>query len=231
MEKVIELINVTKVYKNKSIEYVALKNVNLKVERGEFIAIVGPSGSGKTTLLNIIGLLDSPTTGKVILEGKDVTTLSDNEKAELRNKKIGFVFQTYNLISYLTVYENVELPLVVSGVPETERRKIVMDTLAKIPGLLELKDKKPNQLSAGQQQRVAIARALVMNPSIILADEPTANLDTRNGQAIVSLFREINEKMGVTIIMATHDPEMLKYCKRIIQIRDGVIEKEETVVR
>jgi len=231
VEKVIELINVTKVYKNKSIEYVALKNVNLKVERGEFIAIVGPSGSGKTTLLNIIGLLDSPTSGKVILEGKDVTTLSDNEKAELRNKKIGFVFQTYNLISYLTVYENVELPLVVSGVPETERRKIVMDTLAKIPGLIELKDKKPNQLSAGQQQRVAIARALVMNPSIILADEPTANLDTRNGQAIVSLFREINEKMGVTIIMATHDPEMLKYCKRIIQIRDGVIEKEETVAR
>ncbi|MEM1625928.1 MAG: ABC transporter ATP-binding protein [Sulfolobaceae archaeon] len=231
MEKVIELINVTKIYKSRSTEYIALRDINLEIEKGEFVAIVGPSGSGKTTLLNIIGLLDSPTYGKVILEGKDVTMLNDNEKAKLRNKKIGFIFQTYNLISYLTVYENVELPLIISGVPEGERRKIVMNTLSKIPGLLDLKNKKPNQLSAGQQQRVAIARALVMNPSIILADEPTANLDTKNGQAIISLFREINDKMGVTIIMATHDPEMLKYCKRIIRIRDGVIEKEEKIIK
>jgi putative ABC transport system ATP-binding protein len=226
---VIELINVSKVYRSKASEYIALKNINLKVEKGDFLAIVGPSGSGKTTLLNIIGLLDSPTSGSVILEGKDVTTLNESEKAYLRNKKIGFVFQTYNLISYLTVYENVELPLVISGINESERRKIVIDILSRIPGLLDLKDKKPNQLSAGQQQRVAIARALVMNPSIILADEPTANLDTRSGQAIISIFREISDKMRVTIIMATHDPEMLKHCKRIIYIRDGIIERDEMI--
>lgn len=229
MPPVIELINVSKVYRSKASEYIALKNINLKVEKGDFLAIVGPSGSGKTTLLNIIGLLDSPTSGSVILEGKDVTTLNESEKAYLRNKKIGFVFQTYNLISYLTVYENVELPLVISGINESERRKIVIDILSRIPGLLDLKDKKPNQLSAGQQQRVAIARALVMNPSIILADEPTANLDTRNGQAIISIFREISDKMRVTIIMATHDPEMLKHCKRIIYIRDGIIERDEMI--
>ncbi|BFH74184.1 ABC transporter ATP-binding protein [Sulfurisphaera javensis] len=224
---IVELYNVKKIYKSGNREWIGLNDVTLKVEKGEFLSIIGPSGSGKTTLLNIIGLMDSPTSGHVIIDGKDVTYTTEKEKALLRNKYIGFVFQSYNLISFMTVYQNVELPLIIAGIGEKERRERVMEVLKTVPGLLELKDKKPNQLSGGQQQRVAIARALVTDPPIILADEPTANLDTTTGQQIVELFRDIKERLGKTIIMATHDLEMLKYSNRIVYIRDGKIEKEE----
>ena len=227
MTEIVQLIDVTKVYKANSREWVALRGVNLTVEEGEFVALVGPSGSGKTTMLNIIGLMDSPTSGHVVIEGKDVTYLSEREKAEFRNRHIGYVFQSYNLISFLTVYQNVELPLVIAGVPKGERERIVEETLKMIPGIYELRDKRPNQLSGGQQQRVAIARALVMRPKILLADEPTANLDLNTGKAIVDLFKRIKEEMGVTIIMATHDLEMLKHCDRIVYLRDGRIERIE----
>ena len=227
MTEIVQLIDVTKVYKANNREWVALKDVNLTVEEGEFVALVGPSGSGKTTMLNIIGLMDSPTKGHVVIEGRDVTYLSEGEKAEFRNRHIGYVFQSYNLISFLTVYQNVELPLIIAGVPKGEREKMVEEILRTIPGIYELKDKRPNQLSGGQQQRVAIARALVTRPKILLSDEPTANLDLNTGKAIVDLFKRIKEEMGVTIIMATHDLDMLKNCDRIVYIRDGKIEKVE----
>ncbi|QIW23195.1 ABC transporter ATP-binding protein [Sulfolobus sp. S-194] len=227
MKHTVQLIDVSKVYKSGGNEWVALRDVNLYVEEGEFIALVGPSGSGKTTMLNIIGLMDSPTEGHVILEGKDVTYLSEKEKSEFRNKYIGYVFQSYNLISFLTVYQNVELPLVISGIPKKEREKIVEEVLNLVPGIYELRNKKPIQLSGGQQQRVAIARALVTKPKLILADEPTANLDVNTGKAIVDLFKKIKDEMGITIVMATHDLEMLKNCDRIVYIRDGKIERIE----
>ncbi|MBB5253085.1 ABC transporter ATP-binding protein [Sulfurisphaera ohwakuensis] len=227
MKHAVQLIDVSKVYKSGSNEWVALRDVNLNVEEGEFIALVGPSGSGKTTMLNIIGLMDSPTEGHVILEGKDVTYLSEKEKSEFRNKYIGYVFQSYNLISFLTVYQNVELPLIISGISKKEREKIVEEVLNLVPGIYELRNKKPTQLSGGQQQRVAIARALVTKPKLILADEPTANLDVNTGKAIVDLFKKIKDEMGITIVMATHDLEMLKNCDRIVYIRDGKIERIE----
>ena len=227
MKNVIQLIDVNKVYKTGNNEWVALRDINLNVEEGEFIALVGPSGSGKTTLLNIIGLMDSPTRGHVILEDKDVTYLGEKEKSELRNKYIGYVFQSYNLISFLTVYQNVELPLVIAGVPEKEREKMVEEVLRTIPGIYELRNKRPTQLSGGQQQRVAIARALVNRPKVILADEPTANLDINTGKAVVDLFKKIKDELGITIVMATHDLEMLKNCDRIVYIRDGTVERVE----
>ncbi|BCU68895.1 ABC transporter ATP-binding protein [Stygiolobus caldivivus] len=227
MKNVIQLLDVNKVYKTGNNEWVALRDVNLNVEDGEFIALVGPSGSGKTTLLNIIGLMDSPTRGHVVLEDKDVTYLGEKEKSELRNKYIGYVFQSYNLISFLTVYQNVELPLVIAGVPEKERQKMVEEVLQTIPGIYELRNKRPTQLSGGQQQRVAIARALVNRPKVILADEPTANLDINTGKAVVDLFKKIKDELGITIVMATHDLEMLKNCDRIVYIRDGMVERIE----
>ena len=224
---VVETIGLKKVYKTtRNIEYVALRSITLKVKKGEFLVIAGPSGSGKTTLLNLIGLLDSPTSGKIIIDGKDVTNFDEDQRAIFRRKNIGFVFQSYNLITYLTVLENVELALAAAGVPITKRKEKAEEILSMIPGMLELKNKKPNELSAGQQQRVAIARALANDPKILLADEPTANLDLKTGEAIVELMRKLNEEKGVTIIMATHDPEMMKYADRIVYIRDGMIEKE-----
>jgi len=223
---VIDTLDLKKVYKTKSVEYVALRGVTLKVKRGEFLVIAGPSGSGKTTLLDLIGLLDSPTSGKIVIDGKDVTKFNENQRAMFRRKNIGFVFQSYNLITYLSVLENVELALASAGVPVTKRKEKAEEVLSMIPGMLELKNMKPNEISGGQQQRVAIARALANDPKILIADEPTANLDSKTGEAIVELMNKLNKEKGVTIIMATHDPDMMKYADRIVYIRDGTIEKE-----
>lgn len=221
---VIELIDLKKVYYADSIPTQALRGLNLKVMSGEFIAIVGPSGSGKSTLLNMIGALDRPTSGKVLIDGIDIAKLSDDGLAELRNKKIGFIFQTYNLLAKISVLRNVELPLIVRGVAPQERREKALKALEEV-GLKNKALKKPTQLSGGEQQRVAIARALVSDPKILLADEPTGNLDSTNAKIIAELFRDLNNK-GRTIVMVTHNMEMAGYAKRIIYLRDGLIEKE-----
>ncbi len=222
---VVEVIGLKKVYRSNGIDTYALNGVELRVRRGEFIAIVGPSGSGKSTLLNMLGALDKPTEGKVIIDGVDITTLSDNKRAELRNEKIGFVFQSYNLIPRIDVLRNVELPLVLRGISPAERRRKALEMLEEV-GLADKARNKPNQLSGGQQQRVAIARALVTDPSIILADEPTGNLDSKSGQAIVELFKTLNRK-GRTIIVVTHNMEVARETNRIIYLRDGRVEREE----
>ncbi|BAB65916.1 ABC transporter ATP-binding protein [Sulfurisphaera tokodaii] len=225
-DELIIIENLKKIYKIKNVEFPALRGINLKIYKGEFLGIAGPSGSGKTTLLDMIGLLDSPTEGKIIIDKKDVTKFDEDKRAIFRRKNIGFVFQSYNLISYLTVLENVELALAAAGYPVSKRKAKAEEILSMIPGMLELKNKKPNELSAGQQQRVAIARALANDPKILIADEPTANLDSKTGEAIVELLRKLNEEKGVTIVMATHDPMMMKYVDRLVYIRDGLIEKE-----
>ncbi|MEM2017500.1 MAG: ABC transporter ATP-binding protein [Nitrososphaerota archaeon] len=221
---VIELIDLKKTYYANGIPTSALRGVNLKVMNGEFLAIVGPSGSGKSTLLNMIGALDRPTSGRVLIDGIDITRLSDDGLAELRNKKIGFIFQTYNLLARIPVLRNVELPLIVRGVSPQERRIKALKALEEV-GLKDKAFKKPTQLSGGEQQRVAIARALVSDPKIILADEPTGNLDSANSKIIAELFRDLNSK-GRTIVMVTHNMEMASYARRIIYLRDGLIEKE-----
>ena len=222
---VVELHNVKKVYPGK-VPVVALKGVNLSIYEGESVAIQGPSGSGKTTLLTIIGTLSKPTEGEVIIYGKNVTKMSDKELAKIRNKYIGFVFQSYNLIERMTALENVELPLIARGVPKSERRKIAIDILSRL-GLEGLINKKPNEMSGGQQQRVAIARALAQNPKILLADEPTANLDTASSKVVMETFLKANKEFGTTIIIVTHDPDIASYAERKIHIRDGMIEKIE----
>jgi putative ABC transport system ATP-binding protein len=222
MEPDVELINVSKVY-GESIKVKALEGINLKVERGEFLSIVGPSGSGKTTLLNILGTLDRPTEGKVLIAGKDTTEMDDDELSEIRNRFIGFVFQAYNLINRLTALENVELPLIARGVPKKEREKRAIEAL-NIVGLAEKANKKPTELSGGEQQRVAIARSLASDPTLILADEPTGNLDSKNALKVMNVLLDINEMFSKTIIMVTHNVELAKMTKKIIRLKDGKIE-------
>ncbi|MGC8949084.1 MAG: ABC transporter ATP-binding protein [Thermoprotei archaeon] len=224
---VVELKNVTKVYRLPGAPEVwALRNINLKVRRGEFLSIMGPSGHGKTTLLQIIGLLDKPTSGTVIINGVEVNGLSDNELARFRNKVLGFVFQQYNLINRMSVLENIEIPLIIRGIPRSKRIEIVKEALMMVGGDLTWLTKKPSQLSGGQQQRVAIARAIVGNPEIILADEPTGNLDSESSKIIMETFVKLN-KTGKTIIMVTHNPEIAMCSERIVLIRDGIIVGEE----
>ncbi|MCD6085166.1 MAG: ABC transporter ATP-binding protein [Desulfurococcales archaeon] len=218
----IKLVDVKKVYRASSVTTWALRGVNLEVRKGDYVAIMGPSGSGKTTLLNIIGLLDRPTSGKVIIDGRDISRLSSREVSRLRNYKIGFVFQMFNLVNRLTVLENIELPLVPRGVPRPLRVKLVKEALLKVGGELSWLLKRPNQLSGGQQQRVAIARAIVTNPAILLADEPTGNLDRKSAKQVVQTFMKLNES-GQTIIVVTHDPEVANCCRKILLIRDGKI--------
>lgn len=202
----------------------ALKDVNVEIKKGEFVAIVGPSGSGKSTLMHIIGILDKPTEGQVVLEGKDIAKLTEDELAVLRNKHIGFVFQSFNLLAKTTSVDNVELPLVYSGVKKSERDKRAVEALTKV-GLGERLYHTPAQLSGGQQQRVAIARALIGNPSLILADEPTGNLDSKSGREIMDLLKSLN-KNGNTIVLVTHDMDIAKNAKRQIIIKDGQIVKK-----
>jgi putative ABC transport system ATP-binding protein len=221
MEKAIELKNVTKIYQDGGNPVVALKDVSLEVKEGEFIAIVGPSGSGKSTLMNIIGCLDKVTKGEYYLEGINVENLSDDELAKIRNKKIGFVFQAFNLLSRLSAVRNVELPLLYSGIPQSIARVKAIKALKDV-GLFHRINHFPNQLSGGEKQRVAIARALINNPSLILADEPTGNLDTKTGYEIMEIFKKLNYE-GVTIILITHEREIANYSRRIIKLRDGKI--------
>lgn len=218
----IELVNVSKEYRVGDISTVALKEVNFSVHEGDLVAIMGPSGSGKTTLLNMLGLLDRPSSGKIIFDGMDISKLSDRELANLRNMKLGFVFQTFNLINRLSVFENIELPLIPRGVPRSLRAEMVKEALLKVGGSLEWLKKKPNQLSGGQQQRVAIARAIVGNPPVILADEPTGNLDRASAKTVVETFLNLNRE-GRSIVVVTHDPEVANCMNKIYIIRDGTI--------
>lgn len=218
-QAVIEMKNIVKTYKTGKIEFTALKGINLAIKEGDFLAIMGPSGSGKSTCMHILGCLDRPTSGSYKLEGKEVATLSDNELAKIRNKKIGFVFQTFNLLSRTDSLHNVELPLVYSG--DSNRKEKAMQAL-KMVGLEDKAKNKPNELSGGQQQRVAIARALVNNPSIVLADEPTGNLDTKSGVEIMKVFEKLN-KDGKTIILITHESDIAAYAQKKVHFKDGMI--------
>ncbi len=225
MSIIIDINNITKVYEMGEEKLFALNGVDVVIERNEYVAIMGPSGSGKSTLMNIIGCLDTPTSGKYILNGKDVHEMDDDELAEIRNKEIGFVFQTFNLLPRNNALHNVELPLIYSGLSKSDRMKQAKDALANV-GLADRMMHKPNELSGGQRQRVAVARALVNNPSIILADEPTGNLDTKTGEEIMALFMDLNKK-GNTIILVTHEEEIARHANRIIKIRDGLIESDK----
>jgi putative ABC transport system ATP-binding protein len=222
--KLIEIRNITKIYEMGEEKLYALKGVDLDIEKNEYLAIMGPSGSGKSTLMNIIGCLDTPTSGDYILNGKDVHDMDDDELAGIRNKEIGFVFQTFNLLPRSDALHNVELPLIYSGVSRAERIRKAEESLASV-GLSDRMKHKPNELSGGQRQRVSVARALVNNPSIILADEPTGNLDTKTGEEIMALMAELNKK-GNTIIMVTHEEDIAKHAHRIVKIRDGMIESD-----
>ncbi|MDH4137670.1 MAG: ABC transporter ATP-binding protein [Anaerolineae bacterium] len=219
---VIELQEVTRFYKIGEVETRALRGVTLTVEEGEFTAIVGPSGSGKTTLLQLLGCLDKPTSGTVRVKGQDVTQLNANKRADLRKGTIGFVFQFFALIPGLTAYENVELPLLLTGEKVNARRERVNDLLEAV-GLSERARHRPDQMSGGEQQRVAIARALATHPVLVLADEPTANLDTENGRQVMEIMQRLNEETGTTFVFATHDPRVIPFARRVVTLRDGQV--------
>lgn len=220
---VVELIDICKTYDTGAAAFEALHKINLVIEEGEFLAIIGPSGSGKSTLMHILGCLDTPTSGKMLLEGKDISRMSANELSAVRNKRIGFVFQTFNLLPRFNILQNVELPMVYGGVSPFERKRRAMDIL-KMVGLDDRWNHLPQELSGGQRQRAAIARALIMNPAMVFADEPTGNLDTKTGAQIMELFKELNNA-GHTIILVTHDKDIAAQTKRQIEIRDGRIKE------
>jgi putative ABC transport system ATP-binding protein len=224
MAKIIETTEISKIYKMGAEIVQALKSISIDVNRGEYVAFMGPSGSGKSTLMNIIGCLDSPTSGTYILNGKDVSDMSENELAEIRNKEIGFVFQTFNLLPRATCLDNVALPLIYAGFNKSDREEKAFQSLSNV-GLADRVHHRPNELSGGQRQRVAIARALVNDPSIILADEPTGNLDSKTSYGIMELFHELHQK-GNTIIMVTHEDDIAHYAHRIVRLRDGLIETD-----
>ena len=224
MTKLIELKGINKTYKNGDQELRVLKDIDLEVEEGEFVAIMGPSGSGKSTLMNVIGLLDRPTSGEYFLEGQEVGNLSEKKLARVRNEQIGFVFQQLFLLSKLNAFQNVELPLTYMKIPKKERRERALEML-RLVGLEERSDFKPMELSGGQKQRVAIARALVTNPSFILGDEPTGALDTKTSVQIMDLFKQFNDE-GKTIVIITHEPEVAQLCKQTVILRDGNIESK-----
>lgn len=226
-EAVIQISDLTRVYQMGDTEVRALAGVSLEVKRNEYIAIMGPSGSGKSTLMNMIGCLDTPSSGEYILNGNHVSQMNDAELAEVRNREIGFVFQTFNLLPRTSCLANVELPLIYAGVKSQERKERAMEVLDKV-GLGDRMDHKPNELSGGQRQRVAIARALVNSPSILLADEPTGNLDTKTGDEIMLLFEELY-RAGNTIILVTHENEIAEYSRRVVRLRDGLVERDEQV--
>jgi len=226
---IINIEHIAKVYQVGSEEVHALRDVSLKIEKNEYVAIMGPSGSGKSTLMNMLGCLDTPTSGIYDFKGVCVSEMSDNELARIRNKEIGFVFQTFNLLARSDAIHNVELPLIYAGIPTAERKQRAEQALIDV-GLKDRMHHKPNELSGGQRQRVAIARALVSKPAIILADEPTGNLDSKTGEEIMGLFHEIHEK-GNTIILVTHEEYIAEHALRIIRLKDGLIENDENVIK
>lgn len=221
---VLETEKLGKTYHTGGNYYRALKGVDLKVQKGEFLGIMGPSGSGKSTLLNLISTIDRPTEGKVYIEGNDVFALKENELSEFRREKLGFIFQDYNLLNQMNVYENITLPMTLVKMPGSEQKKRV-DALAKIFGLEKLLDKKPVNLSGGEKQRVTAARAIIMNPVVVMADEPTGALDSKSSQNMMEVLKRMNEEQGVTIVMVTHDAFAASYCSRIVKIRDGMLEQ------
>jgi len=221
-DNVIQLKNVRKTYKAGEVSVPVLRNVNLNIKKGEFAAIMGPSGSGKSTLLNMISCLDIPSSGKILLDGTDISSLNSSELARLRGSKIGFVFQSFNLYPTLTAQENIELPMTILGVNKKERKKRAKDLLDEV-GLEERENHLPSQLSGGERQRIAIARALANKPSLILADEPTGNLDTKTGDDIMRNFERLHKDNGITIVMVTHEKNIAAYAERIINLKDGKI--------
>ena len=220
--KVIELQDATRVYKIGEVETYALRGLTLTIEEGEFTAIVGPSGSGKTTLLQLMGCLDKPTSGRVLLKGEDITKLSSNKRADLRRGTIGFVFQFFALIPGLSAYENIELPLLLAGSNGKQRKERVAELLEAV-GISDRAKHRPDQMSGGEQQRVAVARALATHPVLVLADEPTANLDTENGRQIMEIMVRLNEETGTTFVCATHDPRVVAFGRRVVELRDGKV--------
>ena len=222
----IELNDICKTYTMGDVEVRALCGVTMGIERGEMAAIMGPSGSGKSTMMNVIGCLDQVTSGEYMLDGETISRLNDDQLAEIRNRKIGFVFQNYNLLSRTTALDNVEVPLIYAGA--RNRRQKAKEALEAV-GLADRINHKPNELSGGQQQRVAIARALINDPAIILADEPTGNLDTKTGMEIIGLFQRLNKERGITVVFVTHDHEIARYTKRVVHLLDGALVSDETV--
>lgn len=225
MSSVIKIRNITRDFYLGQEVVKVLKGIDLDIQKGEYVAFMGPSGSGKSTLMNLLGCLDTPTSGQYILNGNDVSTMSDNELAEIRNKEIGFVFQTFNLLPRTTALDNVALPMIYAGASKTERKERAEQVLTDV-GLADRMDHKPNQLSGGQRQRVAVGRALVNKPSIILADEPTGNLDSKTSLEIMNLFDDIHTA-GNTVILVTHEEDIAKHAHRIIRLRDGMVESDE----
>jgi len=220
----ISLSGIAKDYDTGKIKVRALKDINLDIKRGEFIAIIGPSGSGKSTLMNIMGCLDTPTAGEYLLDGRPVANMGIHQLAAIRNKKIGFIFQNFNLLAYATAYENVELPLIFAGTPGSIRKERIMRNLSMV-GLADRADHKPTELSGGEMQRVAIARALANDPEVVLADEPTGNLDTKSGKEIIDIFQKLNAE-GRSVVTITHDMSIAEKCHRIVGLRDGAIESD-----
>ena len=223
----LEIKKITKVYKMGEVLVNALRGISFHIDKGQFVAIMGPSGSGKSTLMHIIGCLDHPSEGSFIMDGEDISKVNDNKLAEIRNKKIGFVFQQFNLLNRVNILNNVEVPLIYAGVNSKKRKNLVKQVLENV-GLSNRLKHRPNEISGGEKQRAAIARALVNNPLIILADEPTGNLDTKNGEEIMKIFNKLHQE-GHTIIIVTHELEVAKYAQRIIHLRDGVIEHDEVI--
>ncbi len=223
--EVIRLQHVEKIYADNGVPVTALRDVSLSIAQGEFVVIAGPSGSGKTTLLNIMGALDRPTSGQVLLEGEDVSTLTSAQVAAFRLEKLGFVFQAYNLIPVLTAMENVEFSMMLLGMDKAMRRARALEVMREL-GIEELADKRPNEMSGGQQQRVAVARAIVNKPSIVLADEPTANLDTHTGAQLLDIMENMNRVHNLTFIFSSHDPQVIDRARRLILLRDGAVEKD-----
>jgi putative ABC transport system ATP-binding protein len=226
----VQTVDVTKVYRIGHTGYPALRGINIKIERGEFVAIMGPSGSGKSTLLNLIGALDRPTSGRVIIDGVDLKKLDEDRLSLLRNRKLGFVYQSFNLIQRLTSVENVEMPLISRGIPEGIRKARSLKMLSAV-GLHGKGSKRPAELSGGEQQRVAIARALVTEPALIIADEPTGNLDSKTTREVVDQFVQVNKGFGTTILIVTHNSEIATMTQRVISLKDGLVDKEEYIQR
>lgn len=225
-ELAVETVNLEKIYGVGSLEFPALRGITLKIAKGELVSIVGPSGSGKSTLLNLIGMLDQPSAGKVFVNGRDTSRLNQRERADFRNRYIGFIFQSHNLVARTSVLKNVELPALVTHLPADDRRKRALDLLGRV-GLMDKIQRKPTELSGGEQQRVATARALMNEPAIVLGDEPTGNLDSKTGAEIVDLVRDLNQELNITFVLVTHNPEVANATRRIIHLRDGKIEQDE----